>query len=173
MAKIKGLSKIKLNIERTYKQVRIDADTRKLICEIIEEDTKQTIREGKNPNTPNSARIRKIKKTTADRRRALARNNNTHTHFSPSRSNLTFTGELIDSLRCTMKQAGNHIVITLGAHGKHKRYTGVNGKKFGKQIDNQKIFEYQKEMLRDVIGIRGPAKKQVIKLIKELYKDIF
>jgi len=158
--RVVGLSKVVRNIERRLKGAKIDASSKKVMCTIIEEDTKQTIRDGRNPNTKNSAAIKKLKPSTIASRKRLAQKLNMHPDFAVNKSNLTMTGKLVNSIRCKFVRLKKGMGFSLKSVGKNRG-----------GVPNKDIFEYQKALGRDVLGIRSKVSKKIIKVLEELYID--
>lgn len=158
--RIKGLSQVVNNIEKKLKGARINKSAQNFMCDLIETDTQQTIRDGRNPNTKNTAKIKKLKPSTIESRKRLAKKLNMHPDFSPKRSNLTLTGKLIDSITCKFRRLKRGVGFSLKGTGENR-----NG------VPNSDIFEYQKALGRDVLGVRNKAKRAIIKILKELYID--
>ena len=170
--RIKGLSKAVRNIEKKLKGAKINKAAQSHICNLIEEDTKETIRKGRNPKTKTSAAIKQLKPSSVRNRRYRARYNTTHPNYNPNKSNLTLTGELIDSIKCRFKKLRRGVGFTLQALGKHKKYKTKKGRSKAKRVSNSDIIAAQKALGRDVLGIRGPVKKKIVQILKELYIDV-
>jgi hypothetical protein len=158
--RIKGLTEAVRNIEKKLKRKSLDRSTQKVLTTIIEEDTKATIRDGKNPK--DGKRIEPLAPRTIRFRERFGANFDTHPSFRADFSNLTLTGVLIDSIRCRF------VKLKQGGFGFRLFGTGENKK----GIKNADIFEYQKEMGRDVLGISKRARKEVLKIVKRVYSDI-
>ena len=170
--RVKGLSRVVKDIEKKLKGAKIDKAAQSHMSKIIIEDVKQTIREGKNPNKHGNSKIKRIKQSTIKRRKELAKKNKTHSDYSASKSNLTLTGELIDSLTCKFKRLKSGIGFILSAKGVHKRYVGTKGKRVGKRVKNIEIIKAQAAMGRRVLGIRRKTRDRLVKILKELYQDV-
>ena len=69
------------------------------------------------------------------RRGKLSKVNPTHKTYSKNRSNITFTGELLDSITYKFKKKDG---FTFFLKGKHKGYKGLKGKR-GKSVKNSEI----------------------------------
>lgn len=85
-----------------------------------------------------SSSLPALKATTIAARRRIARNNPTHQAYEPARSNLTITGQFLNSLKYALVKAG---VIKIGFDGVHKGYVNSNGGR-GLSIANAKLAEY-------------------------------
>lgn len=103
-------------------------------------------------------------------RNYLSRFNATHPKYSASKSNLTFSGQLLDALRA--KFVASKLIINIDSlKKKHKKFkTGGKGsKKPAAGIDQ--ILEWQKEAGRDIAQV-FERKDFVTKITEKLKKAI-
>lgn len=126
----------------------------------------------RNGFLPSGKRIKKLKKTTVELRRKLAEINKTHPDFSPKKSNLTFSGQFLDSFKAIFERVGRVVQIKISP-------TGIN--KGGKNLDrtrkrgisNEKIGEFQIALGRDYRPISNKKKAEIKKLVvKRLRKKL-
>lgn len=83
-----------------------------------------------------------LESSTIRSRRYLAKHNPTHETFEESRSNLTITGQFLDSLKYVVRGTG---LLEIFFDGTHKGYLSGTGKR-GKSIANEKLAEYLKDI---------------------------
>lgn len=83
-----------------------------------------------------------LKESTVKSRRYIAKHNKTHDTYEESRSNLTITGQLLDSIVHTIVGIGK---IQIGLSGMHKGYLSGTGKR-GKDIKNETLKGYLEEI---------------------------
>jgi hypothetical protein len=81
--------------------------------------------------------------------------------FSPRRSNVTASGQLLESLRSIFVSKG---LVQVKHIGTHKPYTTTDGKKLGGQIDNDLLATYVQKN-RPYLGVNDRAQKQIEKLL--------
>lgn len=79
-----------------------------------------------------------LESSTIRNRRYLAKHNPTHETFEESRSNLTLTGQFLDSLTYAIKGIG---LLEIFFDGTHKGYLSGTGRR-GKSIANAKLAGY-------------------------------
>lgn len=115
------------------------------LAQFVAEEVKQTVRDGIDPA---GGEFPALSKEWIERREKLAAVNSTHKDFSPSRSNLTFTGQLMDSLKTILKLTSNSAKIIMEYTGTHKGYIGLKGKR-GKAISNKRLAGYLQESGRN------------------------
>lgn len=96
------------------------------------------------------------------RRGKLSKVNPTHKTYSQNRSNITFTGELLNSIAFKYNRKSG---FTIFPKGMHKGYIGLKGKR-GKSVSNADIVKGL-----DKLGYKFMTEidKQGIKRIKALY----
>lgn len=100
--------------------------------------------------------------STIAQRRYLDDHNSTASTYSPARSNLTFTGQLLDSLKWF--RIGNIIrIMPTGQRRPYKR-----GSK--KSIANQDVANFLKEQGREFLGVDNPIKKQLKSIIRNFIR---
>lgn len=93
---LKGLPEVEKNIELTFKKVTENKQMRREIGEFVVGRIQGEARRGRPLNDRGS--FPPLKESTKAIREALASDNPTHPTFSVNRSNLTFSGQLIDNI---------------------------------------------------------------------------
>ncbi len=83
-----------------------------------------------------------LESSTISNRRYLAKHNQTHETFEPNRSNLTITGQFLDSIKYAIRGTG---LLEIFFDGTHKGYLSGTGRR-GKSIPNEKLAEYLKDI---------------------------
>ena len=159
--KIDGLKEAFANIKR--KAVKDAGQKLAPEMEKIEATYKKGIRDGVNPKTGRA--YRRLESDTIKRRRRLATVNQTHPAYSPNKSNVTFSGKLVDSIRFRLSLRPL-LQIIIDVTGNHPRYRGITGGKIGKLTSNAQIAEGQAENGRPILS---PSKK-LIDNIRKAYE---
>lgn len=106
-----------------------------------------------------------LKDSTIKNREYLGRYNPPHSTFSPEFSNLTITGEFLDSL--TAIQEGDTI-LRLAFTGMHNVYKGAKGQRISKTIMNDTLAKYLSEKGFNVFDNTLRNKSQFINRIKTI-----
>lgn len=83
-----------------------------------------------------------LKDSTIAHRKYLARYNPTHPTYAAKRSNLTITGEFLNSMKHVIS---GETAVTIFFDGTHPAYIGKLGRPVSKPIDNAKLFDYLSE----------------------------
>tara|TARA_Y100000004_G_scaffold197343_1_gene271267 strand:+ start:5462 stop:5974 length:513 start_codon:yes stop_codon:yes gene_type:complete len=161
------MSKTKVTLKLDNLKQKIRTAVKQLKEEKFADTVKDVIvgavrKEGINPKT--GRKFKSLSKSTITHRKYLAKYNKTHPEFSPSKSNLTITGRLLDSIRARISAKSNRIVFRINVSGNHKRYRGKNGL-IGTEQTNQAIRGYLAEQGRDPLGLNDKSKGKIIRLL--------
>ncbi len=135
-----AFAKVESNIIARAKIVLGGSDLKKEVGDFAVERLKYQARIGKPFNNANY--FPTLAPSTVANRQYLARHNVTHDVFSAERSNLTITGEFLDSL--TWIDEGD-AKLRLAFTGMHRHYLGAKGQRIGKTIMNETLAGYLKE----------------------------
>lgn len=105
-----------------------------------------------------------LSQESKDSRKQLAKRNRTHSTFSPGRSNLTFTGQLLDSLTFKKIRGG----VRIEPSGSRKPYKG--GSK--KVLTNKQVAGLLAKMKpkRVFLGVDNEMVKQIKSIIKRFLR---
>lgn len=168
--KVKGINTLEATLRKKYEKFVNKADE---IQEGIVGDLKKEIKSGKSPATGKN--FRKLKDSTIESRRRRSKYNKTDASFSPSTSALTFTGQLVDSIKAKIKVGAKSLNITIEPTGKRTSYKnkdGTNTKKSAK-IGNKRLAKIHadgggKLPKRDLLGFTKKKEKEIVKIIKEV-----
>jgi len=136
----------------------------------VVEDLKKDIRNGINPKTGKSYRA--LKPSTIANRRRYAKKNPTHPQYSPARSNLTFTGRLIESIKGKFNKTKRGIEIEIEPTGIHAGYNLIRGGKT-KAKKNKEIAEALAKQKRYVVQLSKKRTELIVKKITQLLKKRF
>lgn len=101
-----------------------------------------------------------------DIRDAIGKATPTHKAFSPKRSNLTITGQLLNSLKYMYLGNAKFKIVPDGEHEPYKiRKAFGESMQVGKKIENSKLAQYVAQQGRPFMGIRDsliPRLKRII-----------
>lgn len=152
--KIKGVSNVQNSVKALFKKIVGQESTLEEIGSKIVFLTQGTLRTGKSPNVDggNPKPQKPISKGWANRKEKLKAVNSTSEFYRKGKSNLTFTGQLIDSIDYEIKKKADSNSIIISAKGDRKPYKGLKGKSLDGEIKNEKVVESLKEKGFDVFG---------------------
>lgn len=113
---------------------------------------------------PSGKGIKPLAPTTIQRRRDLSKKNRTHPDFSPRKSNLTFTGQFLDSFKATFERVGRKVLINIAPTGVHKALINLNGKR-QRGVRNDTIGEGLVKSGRDYRPVSKQNTRKITKLV--------
>jgi hypothetical protein len=169
----------KESIKRVEEQTRTAFEkviaNRKLlneVGEIVVTDIQFQTRRGQS--IPNKARLKPLSKSWKEIRARIAESTDTHETYSPRRSNLTLTGQLLESLTWRIVKSG---VIETLFKGSRRRPYFIRRKRdnslrtIESKISNEELAEYvQKD--RPFVGVRPQVVDRIkLKVIEYLRRS--
>lgn len=110
--------------------------------------------------------LKLLKESWIIQRTRLAKTNATDRAFEDGRSNLTFTGQLLNSMKHIVIGPGKLQIIFADMHTGYKSATG----RVSKSIENSKIAKYVAEQGRPFFGVRPSMRRQVNRIVKQYVK---
>lgn len=155
-------------IETIFKAA-LDRDTMQEIGESVQRLTEKNLKRGIITDGNVQANLPPLSKKWIDRRTKLAKVNETADWFSPRKSNLTFTGQLIKSLYFTVK--GTTLTLKF-KDNRRVPYTNLNGTKAKQSITNARLSEILAEEHGSLIGLTDPMRKRVINIVQKRLREI-
>ncbi len=159
---VKNVKKVSDNL--TKKIVGAVASDPKL--KTITEDFKKTIRSGR---LLDGTAIKSLAPTTVAFRRRYARVNPTGKGYRPNKSNLTFTGQFIESFKTSVERFRNKVSLKIAPTGIHKGIKLIRGGK-AKGVSNQVLAQHIIDGGRDFTIIGKQKQKFITRVILEIIK---
>lgn len=129
------------------------------IGDVIINDVKLNTRLGKS--IPTGGKLKPLKDSWIKQRKKISQATKVHDTFSPARSNLTLTGQLLDSMRKVFKGMGSLEIKFFGNHQPYFIKTKSGTSRIGKAIPNEKLAGYVAEGGRPFFGIRKQVKSRI------------
>ncbi len=128
---IKGFDKLKKSVKEVFNHA-IDREVLLQVGKTISDMNKKNIRAGLNPYARESqwgdTKFPPLSKSWKERRKRLSEFNDTGQGFSPNKSNLTLTGQLVESIGA-LEVDESKKSVTVELHNSTRRpYIGVKGK---------------------------------------------
>ena len=165
-----SIQRVEKNIKDAFNKVIRNQQMLNELGETIVVDIQGTNRSGKSPK---GNKHPTLAESTIRNRRYLAKYNPTHPTYSEKRSNVTITGELLDSLNSKTTGPGK---LQIEAEGNHSQYKGKT-KSIGKEIANEKLVGYLKDKGFFIMGIREKLiprlRRTVIAYIRRASRTLF
>lgn len=167
---IQGLQNIRSRIEKVFNEVLKDKANADEIGNAISEEHKRMIRTGKSPADGNS--FKKLAKSTVKRRDWLAKYNATHEKYSKGKSNLTFTGQLVEAITFKFDGRNKYDIYVDGT--RREPYRGKSGSYSSNIPNNQEVAKHQRQQGRPMLGItekmRGIVNRLMIRNLRRLLR---
>jgi hypothetical protein len=110
--------------------------------------------------------LKLLKESWIISRTRLAKTNTTDRAFEDGRSNLTFTGQLLNSMKHIVVGPGRLMIKFMDIHKGYKSATG----KVSKEISNELLAKYVAEQGRPFFGVRPSMRRQVNRIVKQYVK---
>ena len=173
--KYKNLDMIK---ERAKKAINAALD-RQLLDDIgsqIVEMNQKLIRSGENPYSKSSqydrTKFNPLSDSWKKRRKELAKFNQTGLGYGPNKSNVTFTGQLVNSIFYRSNSISKIIYIAL-RDSKRQPYLGVKGKPLGKQgLTNNQLGKYMAKKGLIFLGLTVQMKQRAKEMLERKLRKL-
>ena len=158
------IDNLKAKIKVLAKELQSDGFSKKVRDEIVNKVQKDAFR------FKTGKRFRKLKPSTIERRKQLARYNKTDEHYQADKPNVTFTGRLLRSVKNRVNAKGSSIVMKIDVSGSHAPYKGKNGE-IGKRKSNKEIRGYLADIGRDPLELSKKANRNLIRILTAIIKE--
>jgi hypothetical protein len=177
----KGLEKLSKDLVDTFNLIIQQQKLIKEIAETIINDIRYQTRRGKS--AIDGQRFKPLSKSWIKTRKDIIDRGNAHPSASPKRSNLTLSGQLMDSMKYEKTGPGKVKFYFDGDHQPYKSvylkefYRKVNGRKslvktnrsgvrtIGETIKNSDLATYVEQQGRPFFGVRPQIENRVVRLI--------
>lgn len=137
---------------------------------VLQNNIRLEINQGISPET--GSPFKPISKSWSDERDRLSEFNKTARGYQSGKSNLTFTGQFIKSIKFKIVSILGIKTIEVGAKGARKGYKYSKGGKRSKAPTNEQLGAYLKEQGRDPYGVSGRARKSIVNLAKRQIRKL-
>lgn len=157
------------SVEKLDKSIRDAFDkvlsSKPMLDEIGNSITSDIVDQTRNKakSIPDASRLSPLSKEWIERRKKLSDYNETDSTFSPTKSNLTFTGQLLNSLKHRILGKGK---IEAYFDGMHEPYKNKDGEPIGDEISNEDLATFVKEKGRPFVGIRDLTARKINRIVR-------
>jgi hypothetical protein len=151
------------NTRKAFEKVIRNKELLNDIGETIITDIKFQTRRGNS--IPTQGKLKPLTSKWKDKRANIADQIKTGEAYSKNRSNLTLSGQLLDSLKTRIKGAGQIIIEAVGSRTPYLYSTKktVKSRKQKHEPTNEELAQYVKEQGRPFLGIRDAIKDRIKK----------
>lgn len=168
----KSIESVQANVKRAFDKVIANQKLLNELGETIVKDIRGLNRTGKSPKT--GQKHPSLTPYTIKERGKLAETNQTAETYKQEKSNVTFTGQLLDSIESSSNGPGS---IIIKAEGDHKQLKGKIIQAIGEKKTNDEIITDLKSRGFYVMGIRDKLiprlRKMVIAYIRRASNTLF
>lgn len=162
--KVKGIAGVRKSVEKLFDEIRKDPQTLVEISEITIDQIVGFTQSGKSVST--NSNFPHLAESTIENRKRVAKLNQPDPLYSPNKSNLTLTGQLMKSIKATIfPSKGTVEVSPKGSHPGYKTSTGRT-----KSEDNADIFGWLEKKGFRVFGFSQQFKDRLTSRVNVLIK---
>ena len=131
-AKLKGVEEVIKNIQETFRKTRESRQMNEEIGKFVRTRLRAEIRRRKPLN--NTRSFPELKESTKNIRASRSKNTSTHPTFSENRSNITFSGQLVDAINFEVERGGK-VVLRVDSTRRQPTFPGEEIK------TNKEVFD--------------------------------
>lgn len=162
----KSLQNVESNIRNAFNKVIKSDQMMREIGTLVVTDVQEQTKKGKS--IPSGSKLKPLTSKWKERRKELAKHNSTDADYSPEKSNLTFTGQLLNSIKFIIPKPGS---IKIFFQGTHEPYATKNGKGSSRPVANQDIADGQAlKQGRPFVGVRPTIERRIGRIIRTYLK---
>lgn len=163
--KVKVELKVQKNQGKLFKEILKKALDKPTLDEIGRQVVALNQKAVRSGNLPDGGELPELSKGWIKRRSLLKKFNNTGPAFSPKRSNLTFTGQLLNAIFFRSNPSDGSIDIEV-LNTKRTSYSNMDGKPSkSKQPTNKKLAEYIAQKGIIFVGLTENARERANKIL--------
>lgn len=174
----KSVARVEKSVRESFEKVINNQNLLKDIGTVVIKDIQFQTRKTRK------GELKSLSDEWIDERKKIAKATATHPAYSARRSNLTLTGQLLDSLKIIYSKAGEVIIEATGIHRPYKASylkswyrIGQSGKRhlvkssntgmrtIGESIENKKLAEYVADQGREFMKVREGLNRQLKNLV--------
>jgi hypothetical protein len=161
-----SIARLEKNVIAAFNKAIVNEQMLNTIGEEIVEDVKTQTRKGLSiPNKLQDLKLLKEKWIT--RKERLKTVNSTDPSYEEGASNLSFTGQLLNSFSHAIRGPGR---ILLYFHDFHQPYKNLNGTTSGEEIPNATLAKYLADKGRPFVGVRPSMRLRINRIVKDYVK---
>lgn len=160
-----SIDKVQSNVKEAFQKVINSKSMLNEVGQLVVTDVvEQTRNEKSIPLGGKDLKLLKDKWIT--RKDRIASVNSPDGNYEEGKSNLTFTGQLLNSFTWAIEGAGKIKLFFKDVHSGYKTLSGTTGK----PIENQKLADYVAKAGRPFVGVRPVIKRRINRIVKDYIK---
>lgn len=161
-----SLKNVEKSVRVAFDKAISNANMLNEIGKTIADDVREQTRKGKS--IPSGLKdFKLLKESWIKRKTRLDKFNETDAAYEEGGSNLTFTGQLLNSFKHKIIGKG---MLELFFDGNHKPYKSPTGSPVGKEIMNKDLADYVAKGGRPFVGVRPAIRLRVNRIVKGYIK---
>lgn len=164
--KTESVNQVSADVKALFNRVIANKQMLGEIGQSLVEDIKSTTQKDGKSIPLKVTDFKLLKESWILRKRKLSQTNHTDEYHEEGKSNLTFTGQLLNSIVFKIVSKGK-LLFTFS--GTHEGYVSESGQK-GKNISNEKLAKYVAEQGRPFFGVRPVMRSRVSRIVKTYMK---
>jgi hypothetical protein len=161
----KSADKLEGNVRAAFQKVIRSQAMLNEVGQLVVTDVVEQTRNEKS--IPLKKDLRLLKEKWITRKSKIVDTNQTSPFYEEGKSNLTFTGQLLNSFTWAIEGVGK---IRLFFQGTHQPYKNIDGTTSGKSISNEDLAKYVADGGRPFVGVRPAIKRRVNRIVKTYLK---
>lgn len=156
------------NLKQRIKSVANELKQQKFGDHVAEQIVDKIRKDGHNFKT--GRKHKPLKRSTIEMRKSLSKYNKTHPEYSASKSNLTFTGRLLNSIKARITAKSKGIVMRIDVSGSHAPYKG-KGRTHGSRQSNKSIREELAKQGRDPLALNKKSRDSLSRILTAIIRE--
>lgn len=164
--KINGLKNVKSSVEKLFEQIRTDKGLLDDVGANLVIQTQDFNRSGKSPS---GTRHEPISDEWIERKEALKQKNNPAPYYRRGASNLTFTGQLLQSIKFKINQSAGSVYLYMS--GTRKPYKNLDGTLVENTPTNDELRGYLEERGWKIFGINKQIQNTTNRIVRKFITD--
>lgn len=166
--KVPSLANVRSNVKKIFSEVVKDPDTLNEIGSTLVDQNKKAIRSGVDVGGSllTKTRLPKLSPKWVERKEKLRSTNEASEYYRKGASNLTFTGQLVDSIKHKIEQSKGTVVIFIS--GKRKPYKNLKGRNEKDNPSNEEVAQDLKNKWGiSIVGVTSAMRNIINKLVRK------
>jgi len=160
--KTESVNKLHDDVVRIFNKVLSNEQMMNEIGKAVVTDIQ--VKTKKGYSIPNNSSFKPLTRSWINRRKKLAEVNPVDDAYGPSKSNLTFTGDLLRSIIFKITGKGK---LEFDFEGDHEPYMNLDGEPLGKPLENKTLARYVAAAGRPFFGLSRAVQLKTNSIVKK------
>lgn len=170
------MTKVSVKVDNTVlskriKEIREKATSRELLAEIGETLVRMNAKNARTGKASDGSSFPPLSEKWKEQRGELARVNNTHLAYGRTRSNVTFSGQLIDGLIYEIDERNKTVTVKFDDEVRTP-YKNLDGSSRKESLKNSELAGYLTSRGWKIIGMNNEMNDRVLFLIESAIRQL-